>query len=56
MHASEIFPQTHLDTSPKSELISRAMPSVEAHHRSFGPDTGRNAGGGQIIKKKLALN
>ena len=32
--------------SPKSEpaleLRSRAKPSVDAHHRSDGPDTGRN--------------
>ena len=32
-------------TSPKSEpaleVISRAVPSVEAHHRSVGPDAGR---------------
>ena len=36
-----------LDTSPKSEpaleLLSRAVPIVEAHHRSVGPDTGRNS-------------
>ena len=33
--------KTNLDTSPKSEpaleLISRAAPSVEAHHRSVSP-------------------
>ena len=42
--------KTNLDTSPKSELISRAAPSVEAHHRSVGPDTGRNSGGKRIKK------
>ena len=46
---------TCLDTSPESEpaleLHSRAVPSVEAHHRVNGPDTGRNSGGRQIIKK-----
>ena len=48
-------PQTHLDTSPKSEptldLHGRAAPSVEAHHRSVGSDTGRNSGRRLIIKK-----
>ena len=52
-------PTTHrawinLDTSPKSELtlelMSRAAPSVEAHHRSVGPDAGRNSGGRRIKK------
>ena len=28
--------------SPPLSYISRAAPSVEAHHCSFGPDTGRN--------------
>ena len=36
----------NLDTCPKSVLtlglISRAVPSVEAHDRSVGPDAGRN--------------
>ena len=40
-----ICPKPNLDTSPKSEpaleLISRVEPSVEAHHRSVGPDAGR---------------
>ena len=48
-------PQTNLDTSPESEpaleIHSRAAPSVEAHHRSVGPNTGRNSGGKQ--KKQL---
>ena len=48
-------PQTNLDISPKSEpaleLHSRAAPSVEAHHGSVGPNTGRNSGGKRIIKK-----
>ena len=39
----------HLDTSPKSEaslqLHSRAVPSVEAHHRVGVLNTGRNSGG-----------
>ena len=39
--------------SPKSEpaleLICRAVPSVEAHHRSVGPNAGRNSGGRRII-------
>ena len=52
------IPQTNLDTSPKSEpvleLISRAAPIAEAHHRSVGPDAGRNSGGRWIIKKKIA--
>ena len=33
----------------------RAAPSVEAHHRSDGPDTGRNSGGRRIINKVLIL-
>ena len=41
---------THTLSSPESELHSRAAPSVEAHHRSVGPDTGRNSGGRQIKK------
>ena len=52
-------PQTHLDTYPESEpaqeLHSRAAPSVEARHRSVGPDTGRNSGGRQIKKKKKKI-
>ena len=39
-------------TSPESELHSRAMPSVEAHHCSVGPDTGRNSGRRRIVNKK----
>ena len=35
------------------ELISRAAPSVEAHHRSVRPDAGRNSGERQIIIKKV---
>ena len=31
------------------------MPSVEAHHRVNGPDTGRNSGG-RRIKKNTYLN
>ena len=46
------------DKSPKSEpaqeLHSRAVPSVEAHHCVNGPNTKRNSGGRQIIKKALA--
>ena len=46
-------------TCPKSEpaleLPSRAAPSVEAHHRSDGPDTGRNSGGRRIIKTKRKI-
>ena len=49
-------PSTNLDTRPKSEraleLHSRAEPSVKAHHRSDGPDAGRNSRGSQIIIKK----
>ena len=49
-------PSTHLDTSPKSEptqeLDSRAAPSVEAHQRVSGPNTGRNSGGRWIKNKK----
>ena len=44
------------DTSPKSEpaleLISRAAPSVEAHHHSVGPDAGKNFRG-RWIKKDM---
>ena len=36
---------------PALELHSRAAPSVEAHHRSVGPDARRNSGGKGIIKK-----
>ena len=46
----------YLDTSPKLdpalELISRAAPSVEAHHRSVVPNVRRNSGGRQIIIKQ----
>ena len=31
------------------ELQSRAAPSVEAHQRSVGPDTGRNSGGKKVM-------
>ena len=47
-------PKTNLDKCPESdptlELYNRAAPSVEAHHRSVGPDVGRNSGGRQIKK------
>ena len=36
---------------PILELQSRAAPSVEAHHHVSSPNTGRNSGGRQIIKK-----
>ena len=46
------FPDT---ISPKSEpaleLHTRAPPSVEAHHRSDGPETGRNSEGRRIKKE-----
>ena len=32
-------------------LLSRAVPSVEAHYCSVGSDAGRNFGGERIIKK-----
>ena len=35
---------------PALELHSRAVPSVEAHHRSVGPDTGRISRGRQLKK------
>ena len=44
---------TYPESEPAQELHSRAVPSVEAHHRSVGPDTGRNSGGRLIIKKIL---
>ena len=31
--------------------VSKAVPSVEAHHRVTGSNTGRNYGGRLIIKK-----
>ena len=31
---------------------SRAAPSLEAHHRSHGPNRGSNSGGKQTINKK----
>ena len=40
------------ESEPALELHSRAVPSVEAHHYSVGPDTGRNSGGRGIIKKE----
>ena len=40
-------PSTNLDSSPKSKLHSRAVPSVEAHHCSDGPNAGRNSGEGR---------
>ena len=52
-------PSTNMDTSPKSEphleLHSRAAQSVEAHHRSDGPDTRINSGG-RWIKKRLKIS
>ena len=33
------------------KINNRAAPSVEAHHPSVGPDSGRNSGGRQIKKK-----
>ena len=42
----------NMDATPKSELTSRAVPSVEAHHRSVGPDAGRNSRG---MRKKMVL-
>ena len=39
-----------MNQEPALELQSRAVPSVEAHHRSFGPDAGRNYGGKRIKK------
>ena len=35
-------------SEPAKEQHSRAAPSVEAHHRVNGPDTGRNSGGRRI--------
>ena len=40
-------------SEPTLELHGRAAPSVEAHHRVSGPNTGINSGGRRIIKKKL---
>ena len=40
---------------PALELHSRAEPSVEAHHSSVGPDTGRNSGGRRIENKTKIL-
>ena len=40
---------------PTLELHSRAVPSVEAHHRVNGPNTGRNSGDRQIIKKEIKV-
>ena len=35
--------------SPNTQVFdAKAAPSVEAHHRSVGPDAGRNSGGRQI--------
>ena len=38
-----------LTSEPALEPHSRAVPSVEAHHRVSGPNTGRNSGGRWII-------
>ena len=38
-------------SEPALELHIRAAPSVEAHHYSVGPATGRNLAGRQMIKK-----
>ena len=50
---AEVNSDDLIHLSPKSEsaleLISKAAPSVEAHHRSVGPDAGRNSGGSRII-------
>ena len=45
----------HTKLEPALELQSRAVPSVEAHQCSDGPDTGRNSGGRQIIKNKQII-
>ena len=48
-----------VNKSPKSEpaleLHSIAAPSVEAHQRVSGPNTGRNSGERQIIKKSVNI-
>ena len=33
-------------------MVKRAVPSMAAHHRVNGPDTGRNSEGRRIKKKK----
>ena len=47
-------PSTSSGYKPKSELalelLSRAAPMVEAHHRVNDPNTERNSGGRQIKK------
>ena len=45
------YPYKSPKSEPALELISRAVPSVEAHHCSVGSDAGRNSGGRQIMKK-----
>ena len=41
-----------LISEPALQLHSRAAPTVEAHHRVSGPNTGRNSGGRWIQKKE----
>ena len=52
--------KSSLDISPESEpaqeLNRRAAPSVEAHHRVNGPNTGRNSGGRRIKKGGMEFN
>ena len=44
-----------METQLKASFIaiSRAVPTVEAHHCVNGPDTGRNSGGRPIKKIQL---
>ena len=38
------------ESEPALDLISRAAPSVDAHHRSVGPNAGRNSRGRLKLK------
>ena len=40
---------------PALELISKAASSVVVMHRSHGPNTGSNPGGGQLEKKSTNI-
>ena len=47
-------PKKGSKSEPALELHSRAVPSVDAHHRVSGPNTGGNSGGRPIKKSGVA--
>ena len=54
-HVAITCPDINPKSEPAHEQYSRAAPSVEAHHHSVNPDTGRNSVGRRILKKYTYL-